>query len=289
MKTRAVFLLLILWAFQANAQGYLTNGEVFNYEVGDTFILKRWIAPEAQLSILLDYTTYVVIQKNNGANTFEYKIQRYTATNPNGTSGLLDTISPIYGMGGVVYCSLEPNIAPSYPYDTIWDEGVNDTATDLCSAPFRTTQWLRHYGYVAASEIYGEGFGLIRRDVPVAHMDQLAIWHYDIASELLVYCHKANGTICGSRVYMGLEETQNSLKTMVYPNPATGDFVLQAARRNGRQSIFYLFNAVGERMLEVPINEATNLINRNGLADGLYFWRIEVPGQPAACGKLLLQ
>lgn len=289
MKTRVVLFLFILLAFEGKTQTTLTNGEVFNYEVGDTFVLSRLIIHEAHPSTLLDYTTYVVIQKTNGANTFEYKIQRNTQTDLNATNGLLDTISPIYGTGGPVYCSLQPNIGPTYPLDTLWDEGLNSIDTDFCTVPIRTTNWIRHYGYYAtANEIYGEGIGLIYRRVPIASQDQFGNWHYDVAFESLIYCHKVNGTVCGSRVYLGLNQALAPPKVTIYPNPTVGIFNLQVEEDN-EQGLFSLFNTMGDKVIEEPIGQNLSQINCFGLSSGLYFWRLEIQGKPWANGKLVLQ
>ncbi|HXC06294.1 MAG TPA: T9SS type A sorting domain-containing protein, partial [Bacteroidia bacterium] len=73
-----------------------------------------------------------------------------------------------------------------------------------------------------------------------------------------------------------------------FPNPSSGDVIFQAPEIRVETS-FILYNANGELVRTLQLNDLQTTVKREGLASGIYFYRILTAGRMAAQGKLIFQ
>ncbi|MEZ4955613.1 MAG: T9SS type A sorting domain-containing protein [Saprospiraceae bacterium] len=76
---------------------------------------------------------------------------------------------------------------------------------------------------------------------------------------------------------------------LAYPNPSAGDVVFEIPTELPLSAIFHLFDPMGRQVVRKNFTENKYRFQRNGLAAGVYFYKVEMEGQGAYSGKVILK
>lgn len=92
---------------------------------------------------------------------------------------------------------------------------------------------------------------------------------------------------------VGITEENLSLGKLsdAYPNPATADFSLAYAVPALSKSTLEVYNIVGKKVIEIPLqkNEGSITVNTSFLAPGVYFYSLVVNNQRAQTKRLIIR
>ncbi len=86
------------------------------------------------------------------------------------------------------------------------------------------------------------------------------------------------------------ENISNKAKVKVYPQPFTYKTNIIIENFDiSYNSVFELFNSLGEKVLSKNIDSGNFILYRNNLSNGIYFYKIEISNNKAIIGKLVIQ
>ncbi|MBK7337023.1 MAG: T9SS type A sorting domain-containing protein [Saprospirales bacterium] len=77
----------------------------------------------------------------------------------------------------------------------------------------------------------------------------------------------------------------------LYPNPAAGSVTLSCAAPQSGPALWLLYDALGRELRReaLPARYAEKTVSLEGLAKGLYFYRVEREGEAVHAGKLIVE
>ena len=78
---------------------------------------------------------------------------------------------------------------------------------------------------------------------------------------------------------------ENKLTHNLFPNPVATQFTIQ----NSNAEIFILYNSLGAKVLEQKIHKNQNIIYREKLRNGLYFYTLNKKGEVLESGKVIFE
>jgi len=118
---------------------------------------------------------------------------------------------------------------------------------------------------------------------------------YDISNgkKLLYRSENAGSTTtvwCADATVTGINEMNNNVSAVVYPNPVTSVSTLRFD--NGlvlNQAVLTLYNNLGEEIKSITVTSNEVRINREGLPQGICFYRLHNNGQVVHTGKIMIQ
>ncbi|CAN5218077.1 hypothetical protein BH09BAC5_BH09BAC5_26460 [soil metagenome] len=87
-------------------------------------------------------------------------------------------------------------------------------------------------------------------------------------------------------IIMGIDEVESANTFSIYPNPNSGIFTILTSERNGQ---FEILNSLGQIVWRTKIQEVQSEINLCGLADGLYFVRMNSENGSFASKKIIVE
>ncbi|MCB0517531.1 MAG: T9SS type A sorting domain-containing protein [Lewinellaceae bacterium] len=76
---------------------------------------------------------------------------------------------------------------------------------------------------------------------------------------------------------------------LAYPNPSAGDVIFEIPTERPVSAIFQLFDPMGRQVLRENFTENKCRFQRNGLAAGVYFYRVEMEGGGVFSGRVILK
>ncbi len=74
----------------------------------------------------------------------------------------------------------------------------------------------------------------------------------------------------------------------IYPNPFSSNATIRSETKYG-SAIFEMFNMYGQKVKEVQLSDVKSDISREGLTDGIYFYRINSGAQILQHGKIIIK
>jgi hypothetical protein len=89
----------------------------------------------------------------------------------------------------------------------------------------------------------------------------------------------------------GLQESElESLYVNVFPNPASSQFTVTYKFPTNKDGEFMLYDAYGKEVIRKKLygTFTSMLIRTNGLASGVYYYKVHLKGSPSAVGKMVL-
>lgn len=105
--------------------------------------------------------------------------------------------------------------------------------------------------------------------------------------ERLIYYHKANGRTWGTPfINTGIGDISEEYPVSVYPNPAQGRFMVKTDLYQGEQ--FELYDVLSKEVLSRELITRETEVNSNGLAPGIYYWKLKSENQVIKGGKLVI-
>ena len=226
-----VTIALILLTFQAQSQGYLTIGEIFNFEIGDRFQYTVTSAtPNARRATVTDKVVY-----GNDSVQYELTWDNYSTYVDWGVPGYLsysfDSI-----VETVVYKDLDSSITYMNPsflcQDTTLAEFEDTIYTNSCGilinevyTSWETSQDPVHGGFSIHS--WGSGVGLFKK--------YTLLNGTQVFSDLLLFFYEKNGVSCGDEDFtaLGQREYDTNIDLELYPNPATERVILKPNASGG--------------------------------------------------------
>lgn len=110
----------------------------------------------------------------------------------------------------------------------------------------------------------------------------------------LEYYHLANGEVWGIPEYFrlpnGINDQDNSAMVVsVFPNPALSVFQIKLASFPVTKTTLYLHDEMGRMIRQQEISKENTQVDREGIADGVYFWTIRAEGMDIHYGKLVFE
>ncbi len=110
-----------------------------------------------------------------------------------------------------------------------------------------------------------------------------------------VYPYLSSGNIIVSDMQTGLyiidltsgttHTIETNLKPSIYPVPATNQITIT----NNTANNFTLYNSLGAKLMDVAISKNQTTIKRGNLANGLYFYSLNIGGKQIESGKVLFE
>ena len=94
----------------------------------------------------------------------------------------------------------------------------------------------------------------------------------------------------GDTTFTALEEiTANHIR--VFPVPATDYVVFKMSNGFGEETALEVFDMVGRKVHTESMGpfQSETVLDRNGLSNGVYFWRIKTGGKDIASGKMIFE
>ncbi|MCB0517529.1 MAG: T9SS type A sorting domain-containing protein [Saprospiraceae bacterium] len=85
------------------------------------------------------------------------------------------------------------------------------------------------------------------------------------------------------------ELTDGFGELLAYPNPSAGDVIFEIPTERAVTATFHLFDPMGRQVLRENFTENKYRFQRNGLAAGVYFYRVEMDGDGVYSGKVILK
>ncbi|MCU0435387.1 MAG: T9SS type A sorting domain-containing protein [Bacteroidia bacterium] len=78
-------------------------------------------------------------------------------------------------------------------------------------------------------------------------------------------------------------------ESKVYPNPTTGEAVLEITLGEGQTGFVEVLSLTGQRLFNVPLNTGTNLapLDLSGYAQGVYMYRVFVNNEFTDAGRII--
>ena len=84
-----------------------------------------------------------------------------------------------------------------------------------------------------------------------------------------------------------VEETEKLVPHKIYPNPTTGFLNIEISTSDFRTTKILIFNALGEIILKENITQAQQQLDLYHLANGTYFYNLQIDGKVAGRGKVV--
>ena len=272
MKLCLIFLTIWLVIFRSQAQP-LTNGQVFDFEIGDTL---QTCSTQPWNNYKYIYKTDVIVNKvfSNNNNTVSYAVNSssfaiyysimtnsYSAASEYNTYTSVRTIS---NLGAAA--ALNNNSSMCIPLkDTTYTNSCGKLVWEKKPITFLTcsTRFYAQNSLLIAG-LGGPYYGYSNIDTypPEGYM-----------SYNLVYYSKASGR-CGS-LLTGIHETEAASALAVYPNPGNGQFTIQHA--GGQTRKIQVTDLHGRLLVEQQIDQTTDIDLRH-LQPGMYHLLIGSPG-----------
>lgn len=142
-------------------------------------------------------------------------------------------------------------------------------------------------------------------DLTYQTTDQISIWSYDSAYLAGAWQNQKGSYVdtfasvdgCDSVVTTDLwiltglpEQQRGDFAVSVYPNPFSTTTTIDFSDVSNRSAMLRLYTSTGKlaRIQQLPAGGKATL-QRNGLANGLYFFEVEIDGIGTAFGKLMLE
>jgi hypothetical protein len=293
MRKYLLFFSFLIFSLCSSGQKYLTNAQVYNFNVGDAFETETGLNPSTGPPT---YTFDSITAKwySITADTLYYSEIEYSYTPPScmsckGSSsgptsrGLtitnLDSAAGFVSMGNSCHTKDTVYTDPSntfcgkrvyknYPY--------TDTSNPVCSfEPITTTSW----------DIEGCGGGYFD------YYDPSSLPAGGYYTHLIFF--RKHDTICGGEnIITGINKLpQQTVSVSIYPNPANTQVTLVYQLHQGQNStLFKLFNAMGQLVENITINSNAGQLTENvsALSGGIYYYTVSADGIIEATNKLVI-
>ena len=288
---KKIYLLLIISVFSVRSFSQTlipsTIGEVYNFEVGDTFETNCGFSPcprpPSYYNMIIIESKYswgdsvIYIAKVNDVSSGTYSCQISGGSSTH-TDSLIYTLLD----SSIFWNHYHANACDSNGaciYDTVY---IDSTRNNRKSN--------KHYdggGGGGNETIYAEGLGVIKD----GSWSEDFLWPQGDCQ--LMYYHKANGEKWGTPYYFivaGINDlNEENLTAYIFPNPSSGTFQLQLSEPSHQQTYFKLYDALGREVKRENISSITTTLNRENLSNGIYFWQAEAEGKILGRGKLVFE
>lgn len=88
---------------------------------------------------------------------------------------------------------------------------------------------------------------------------------------------------------VGIDAMETESSVLIYPNPASTQFVVHSGDASARGNRFTLYNSLGEVVMEVQLTNRDETINCDQFPAGVYFYRMEGENELLSSGKLIVE
>jgi hypothetical protein len=260
-----------------------TNGEIYNFAVGDT--LQYSISSNSGYSA---YYYHVIESRNNyGTDSIVYGIQSITlpfggqlsqshydqriyhpdsATWQQPQTGWITDTLTCFTDTGLLFHHVD-----SHGWVTVYCSGIGEDISANGSSTDYYSQGLgKTYSYSCSNTEPCNSCSIVR----------------------LVYAHKSNGFVYGNAYSFpsGINDfKQLDAFVEVYPNAVSQNFQLRLHGNLGQNLRFVLYDLCGQRLQQELISEPVTNFYRGQLAGGLYLWQIEGGQEVVRKGKLIFE
>lgn len=271
MKATLCFTFFLACHF-AFAQLYLTDTEVFDFEIGDVFQYNE-TRFQGYYNHVFDYT---VLQKSFNVDSTEVTYQLAKSSKVTAFS-IVDTNWHISFLKDTIFISyprLNEHIdsmlvSTSIFVDTAWGgfcDTLSETSTTLCGIKTRSLGCLSHtFEGFWKSETYGEGVGLVYHHTVDNSNPQTG----QPVVQIRLRGYVKNGDTCGYLVSTSLSKVENHAPSfLLYPNPSNGIFHCEIP---SEPSQYFLYNTSGR---EVAKGQIAENLDFSHLPKGMYILKI---------------
>ena len=304
MKKIIYTLLIISFALSSFSQGLQpsTVGQVYNFSVGDTFEYTGQnftivYCPAQQLwfnGFVTSYTFVVVSSKYQSGDTLAYGTKQYvwSATGCANNQATTDSLIVSYS-----YPDIDSSVFWRFRNDT---SGCNSNTTCYIDTVYlnsavnnlKFNDIYENFFEGGWSYIFANGLGIYSQNNTFLLPPDETEFGTDHSN--LIYYHKADGTTWGTPYYFewitGVPNIPHpQLPAKIFPNPSSQNMVLEISEPVNQPLQLKFFDPLGQVVRQQIIITASTSIERENLANGIYFWQLENSEQVLSHGKLILQ
>lgn len=305
MKKYLLLLVICFSLIDVNAQSLMTVGEIYDYNIGDIFILKggNWGPPRYLKTIITDK----YFSSLHDTVYYTYDTYSYTAPACSACVGLYDTA---YG-NQMAYSNLNDTVGAGlgtsphywtpdsdcidtagytgYWVDTIYYDACNILSTKidiLNNGPILTDScyWYfeAHWGY----DEFGKGVGLKNHYYNTCSEGP---WSCEVGF-WMIYYQKGNDS-CGNKPLIPLPTSIDELKFVnsfnILPNPASTSFEIKNISLN-KNVLVQIINPFGEIVYTEKLSSKNGCLINANLTKGIYLVRVS-DGEINVVKKLVVE
>jgi len=276
MRKSLLLVLISVIALRTYTQSLLpsTIGEVFNYEVGDSFVyLLMDTSHECEWAYYSEIYSHIITQKYYSASfdTVFYSLNSYH-------NGIVDT--------SLAYLNITNLDGDIFNFDWPYGSSGSDKSVFIDSNMHHRKGDGRDYSESSQIQqnIYHDGLGMTFE----YYMNKLTFDRFSIS---LIYYHKANGETWPPTLseFTDIGRITLPVATIIFPNPTQGVFQLELSARPHPATTLNLFDARGCKVRQEPITNILTVLRRENLVNGVYFWQVESEGRILDRGKIIFQ
>lgn len=264
-----------------------TFKEVYNFQVGDTFVYSYH---SQQDDAWHSYTDGFIMAVITGVvqtdSNITYLLQQQTHVTSATPPG---QFSPLYNPPAFNYMLADSNtsvltllqyVDTACPtvHDTVYMNSAYEgrLQSETSRACFES-RWMKRFA---------PGLGQIAGSV---YQSLGSPWWQGSEFEM-VYYHKADGSQWGMPHDFVMDAPTleaDEARVSVYPNPATDILQVKVAGNISREAEFVLYDAVGREVQRQSMSGSNLTIQRAGWCAGVYYWQLQTPGKTVQRGKVI--
>jgi hypothetical protein len=238
----------------------LTNGQVYNFEVGDVHQMKGIYISSGSGSSLIQTDTVIYKSYSTGLDSITYHIQRqnYNSPGPGTPSTITESIDTLIITNlNLPAIHFTPNSCLT-PTDTSYTDSCGlyyeRLSSNFDSTCFEPNFW--------NSDLYA-GIG------GPYHYENNTVGNYT-ASWNLIYHNTVQQGECGTPATFVSIGEKTLPKIMLYPNPSSGLLTIDITNAVGDNSHISLSNLSGVQLNSFEIDSNTQSLNLSDLPSGTY-------------------
>jgi hypothetical protein len=275
---REIYIILFAAFLSTTAIGQTcpTNGQIYDYAVGDTFEI--YGSGQGTDGYVLE----VVIARQNFPDSIVYMMKGWS-----GYPGNVDTEA----IGRSVIYNIDSPAGPNF-VGMFCSGCIGDSVTEnyYCNGSTCTTSESCGGGSIWQQTLQS-GLGLTNFTFG-CQLGDPGDGNYENYQRGLVYYHKANGVMGGTfvQLFTGISTiSMAAFEAGMSPNPAGFSSSLKVSEISSSPMHFKFFDAVGRLLMEKTVETNSTIIDFGNQVRGVYFWQLESNGSVLSRDRLVLQ
>jgi hypothetical protein len=260
---------------KAEANDTLTNAEIYNFNIGDTFDYRNFSSwsNQGQSGTTISYSRYIITNvfwSSDSSTIYISRAQKY----PTEGADTLSITTP-----GAYAIVLQQNIWCGQMLTVDINSGYYFGRETNYIADFCDGEW--------HDNLFAKGLGVAINNV--SGLSNFTLAYNDSAT--LIYYSGDSGTY--GTPYTSFPTAINDLnlaieKINVFPTLNNGIFTVELPNEISLPINFSVYDVVGKKVEGVILNNSKSTVNLPGISPGIYVWQIGVNPKGARTGKVVI-
>lgn len=276
---KELLIVIILLGNITWSSAQLTNGQVYNYEVGDVHQIRGIYISGGSGSVTTQTDTVIYKSYSVGLDSITYHIKRQMYDPP-----VIFGAPPIYTES--VDTLLITNLnQPANHFTANSCLTPTDTSfTDTCgvyyerlSSDFDSSCFEPNFWY---SKLYS-GLG------GPYHYESSTVGGYNVTWKLVYHNTVQNGECGTPAVFASVDEKELS-KLKIYPNPSKGEIKIELSNSNSGSYSVSVFDVFGSQIMELKMESNFELIDLKNYSSGVYFVQLSNDNEVVSRERVVL-